>query len=69
MANAAFQSTVKPAFQTQQIRDIRQRLKLLEKIERDVDIIIRKQTLVFASLLLPHSIHRSTKNGLGCKRR
>jgi hypothetical protein len=58
MANAVPRSTLKPASPTQQIREIRQRLKLLDKIERDVDIILRKQTLVFASLGLRHDGRR-----------
>jgi hypothetical protein len=63
-ANAVSQNT------TQQIRDIRDRLKLLDEIERDVDTIVRKQTLIFALLALPHngSTHRSTKDTLGRKR-
>jgi hypothetical protein len=42
-------------YQTQNVREIQKRIRLLEKAERDLDALFRKERLVIAAL------YRSTK--------
>jgi hypothetical protein len=37
-------------YQTQNVREIQKRIRLLEKAERDLDALFRKERLVIASL-------------------
>jgi len=46
-----------------QVRDIQKRIRLLEKAERDLDALFRKERLVIAALESQRnsSMHRSSK--------
>jgi hypothetical protein len=50
--------------QTQNVREIQKRIRLLEKAERDLDALFRKERLVIAALESERnsSMHRSTKD-------
>jgi hypothetical protein len=51
-------------YQTQNVREIQKRIRLLEKAERDLDALFRKERLVIAALESQRnsSMHRSTKD-------
>jgi hypothetical protein len=58
------------AYQTQNVREIQKRIKLLEKAERDLDALFRKERLVIGALEHQHnsSTHRPTKKSVSLQR-
>jgi hypothetical protein len=58
------------ANQRQNVREIQKRIKLLEKVERDLDALFRKERLVIAYWRVSHnsSMHRPTKRSVSLQK-